>query len=64
MIGMGITPEGINQNYVIYDLMNEMSWRTNPVNTDDWFAQYSTRRYGMKDDNAIMAWKILKVCLS
>lgn len=61
MIGMGITPEGINQNYIIYELMNEMSWRTSPVNTDDWFAQYTTRRYGTKDDNTIMGWKILKV---
>lgn len=37
MVGAGITPEGINQNYVIYDLMMEMFWRTEPTNLTDWY---------------------------
>lgn len=36
MVGTGLTPEGINQNYVIYDLMNEMAYRKDPVNLDKW----------------------------
>ena len=36
MVGTGLTPEGINQNYVIYELMNEMAWRTEPVNLTEW----------------------------
>jgi alpha-N-acetylglucosaminidase len=36
MVGTGLTPEGINQNYVMYDLMNEMAWRTEPVNLTKW----------------------------
>lgn len=36
MVGTGLTPEGINQNYVIYDLMNEMAYRQEPVNLDKW----------------------------
>lgn len=62
MIGTGITPEGINQNYVIYDLMNEMGWRNKLVDLDNWFTQYSIRRYGTRDDNVVTAWNILKVC--
>lgn len=36
MVGTGLTPEGINQNYVVYDLMNEMAWRTEPANLTEW----------------------------
>lgn len=36
MIGTGLTPEGINQNYVIYDLMNEMAYRKKSIDLDDW----------------------------
>lgn len=36
MVGTGLTPEGINQNYVMYDLMLEMAWRKEPVDLDKW----------------------------
>jgi len=36
MIGIGLTPEGINQNYVIYELMTEMAYRHHPVDLDVW----------------------------
>jgi len=36
MIGTGLTPEGINQNYVIYELMSEMAYRHHPVDLDVW----------------------------
>lgn len=60
MIGTGLTPEGINQNYIIYDFMSEMAWRKNPANLTAWFNQYSTRRYGKEDKNANKAWQLLK----
>lgn len=62
MIGSGITPEGINQNYVMYDLMMEMFWRKEPVDLDNWFASYAERRYGAYNPNAIKAWKSFAVC--
>lgn len=61
MIGSGLTPEGINQNYVIYDLMMEMFWRKESVDLDDWFKSYSIRRYGIENENATYAWKLLGV---
>ncbi|KAJ3658550.1 hypothetical protein Zmor_010284 [Zophobas morio] len=60
MIGTGLTPEGINQNYVIYELMTEAAWRTSPDNLTEWFENYATRRYGFADDNAKEAWRILQ----
>ncbi|XP_973259.1 alpha-N-acetylglucosaminidase isoform X2 [Tribolium castaneum] len=60
MIGTGLTPEGINQNYVIYELMTETAWRQAPVNLTEWFEKYSTRRYGFPDSDAENAWRILQ----
>ncbi|XP_059478399.1 alpha-N-acetylglucosaminidase isoform X2 [Neocloeon triangulifer] len=59
MVGVGITPEGINQNYVIYDLMLENGWTSQPVNLTDWFGQYSKRRYGFENELAVKAWNLL-----
>ncbi|XP_014210831.1 alpha-N-acetylglucosaminidase [Copidosoma floridanum] len=59
MIGTGLTPEGINQNYVIYELMNEMALAKRPVKLDDWFANYAIRRYGVADDSTRIAWQEL-----
>ncbi|CAG5103669.1 Similar to NAGLU: Alpha-N-acetylglucosaminidase (Homo sapiens) [Cotesia congregata] len=59
MIGTGLTPEGINQNYVIYELMNEMAYRREPVNLDKWFENYSVRRYGGRNEYASQTWNIL-----
>ncbi|XP_063910098.1 alpha-N-acetylglucosaminidase-like isoform X1 [Zophobas morio] len=60
MIGTGLTPEGINQNYVIYELMTESAWRETPANLTTWFDDYSMRRYGLSDENAKQAWRILQ----
>ncbi|CAH2055679.1 unnamed protein product, partial [Iphiclides podalirius] len=58
MIGIGLTPEGINQNYVVYDLMLEAAWRKEPVqDLKDWVADYAERRYGC--NNTASAWRYL-----
>ncbi|XP_077294468.1 N-acetyl-alpha-glucosaminidase [Arctopsyche grandis] len=59
MVGIGITPEGINQNYVMYDLMLETAWNDAPVDINDWIRKYITRRYGMFDDRVYKAWILL-----
>ncbi|XP_066952464.1 LOW QUALITY PROTEIN: alpha-N-acetylglucosaminidase-like [Macrobrachium rosenbergii] len=61
LVGTGLTPEGINQNYVVYDLMNEMAWRTTPPNMTIWTASYAARRYGTADQRLINAWQLLMV---
>lgn len=57
MIGVGLTPEGINQNYVVYELMLETAWRRAPVDLPSWAAQYAERRYGCND--TAPAWRYL-----
>lgn len=60
MIGSGLTPEGILQNYVVYDFMVDMFWRPNPVNLTEWFTEYIGRRYGQIEPHSDNAWQILK----
>lgn len=57
MIGIGLSPEGINQNYVVYDLMLESAWRSEPVDIDTWIEDYAERRYGCRA--ASIAWEYL-----
>ncbi|KAK6188715.1 hypothetical protein SNE40_004839 [Patella caerulea] len=60
MIGTGITPEGIFQNEVVYEFMNENAWRTEPRNITQWISDYARQRYGQFDINVDKAWNILQ----
>lgn len=46
MIGIGLTPEGIEQNYMVYEFMVENMWRQGPVDMSEWVRLYTQRRYG------------------
>ncbi|XP_052119700.1 alpha-N-acetylglucosaminidase [Frankliniella occidentalis] len=43
MVGTGLTMEGTGQNYVMYDLANELAWRAKPANLTEWAACTTTR---------------------
>jgi alpha-N-acetylglucosaminidase len=58
--GIGLTPEGIQQNPVMYDLMLENVWRKTPVDLSAWLKNYALRRYGKQNNNADEAWTILR----
>lgn len=60
MLGIGLTPEAIEQNPVIYEMMLENVWRNTPVNVDEWLKNYAWRRYGAKNKFANEAWRILR----
>lgn len=60
MAGIGITPEGIEQNPALFQLMTENVWRNEPVNLDKWLQAYANRRYGINNTQVNAAWKILK----
>eukprot|EP01064_Diplonema_japonicum_P009889 TRINITY_DN17307_c0_g2_i1.p1 TRINITY_DN17307_c0_g2~~TRINITY_DN17307_c0_g2_i1.p1 ORF type:complete len:722 (+),score=146.96 TRINITY_DN17307_c0_g2_i1:36-2201(+) len=57
IVGVGITPEGTLQNYMVYDLMMENAWRAQPVNLVTWVKQYATRRYGVNLPGTSQAWR-------
>ncbi|KAH9053519.1 hypothetical protein Ae201684P_015285 [Aphanomyces euteiches] len=60
MIGLGLTMEGVFQNYVVYDLALEMAWNDAPVPLDSWLLQYIHRRYHVENEHATAAWAFLK----
>ncbi|XP_061391722.1 alpha-N-acetylglucosaminidase [Musca vetustissima] len=60
MVGVGITPEGINQNYVMYALALERAWEKNEFNLTTWFTLYSDVRYGVANKNLRRAWQLLR----
>ena len=47
--GIGLTMEAIEQNPVIYELMMEHVWRSQPIDLPDWLRQYVLDRYGAGD---------------
>ncbi len=59
MVGIGVTPEGIEQNPALFALMLENVWRDTPIDADAWVNNYARRRYGQINSNAAEAWHIL-----
>ena len=59
MKGVGIMPEGINNNPVSYDLVLELGWHNKPVDMQQWISDYVTARYGKENATIVTAWKML-----
>uniref|UniRef100_A0A8D2L159 Alpha-N-acetylglucosaminidase n=1 Tax=Varanus komodoensis TaxID=61221 RepID=A0A8D2L159_VARKO len=59
MVGVGLTPEGIEQNDVMYELMTDLGWHKEPINLMEWVANYATQRYGAMNAQATQAWQLL-----
>lgn len=60
MIGIGLTPEGIFQNDIMFEFMNENAWRQSTVDIDQWVLNYALRRYGTLNVNASSAFLRLR----
>jgi alpha-N-acetylglucosaminidase len=64
MKGIGLTMEAIEQTPVLYELMTSNTWRTTPIDLNEWLSTYIRNRYGKGDkksnDDMIEAWNILK----
>ncbi|KAL7016559.1 hypothetical protein ACKWTF_010062 [Chironomus riparius] len=56
MIGVGITPEGINQNYVVYEFTLEKAWEFKEINHKHWIKRYANNRYGFESNNIQHGW--------
>lgn len=60
MVGVGITPEGINQNHVMYEFTMDVAWRGKKgFDTKKWFKQYGSHRYGKMWESNAKAWETL-----
>lgn len=59
MVGMGTTPEGIEQNDIMYNFFNSLTFRDDILNVTDWVARYTTNRYGVTNKDTNAAWQLL-----
>lgn len=55
--GVGIMPEGIHNNPVIYDLILELAWHADKVDVKDWIKSYVRYRYGSDNPQLQTAWQ-------
>lgn len=61
VVGVGMCPEGIEQNPVVYELVSETAFRSDVPDLDLWFRNYALRRYkGINCPSAIEAWTLLR----
>lgn len=60
LVGLGFVNEGLGYNPVVYDLMFEMAWRNEAVDTGEWVKRYAEHRYGQSNVDAEQAWEALK----
>ncbi|ETW08490.1 hypothetical protein, variant 1 [Aphanomyces invadans] len=59
MVGIGLTMEGIFQNYIVYDLTLQMAWESKPVDLAKWLPAFVRNRYHIENTNAAQAWHML-----
>ncbi|MGQ8337789.1 alpha-N-acetylglucosaminidase [Sunxiuqinia sp. A32] len=59
LCGIGLTPEGIEVNPVIFDLFGTMVWTSESVDLSKWTSEYVKRRYGSDNSDLQKAWEIL-----
>ncbi|WP_081162691.1 alpha-N-acetylglucosaminidase [Niastella populi] len=60
MWGIGLTMEAIEQNPVLYELMMEHAWQTEPIILDTWLPKYVLNRYATNSNDLVNAWQILR----
>ena len=44
MVGIGITPEGINQYYFLYEMMLDIGYQLQSIDVDRWMEEFVERR--------------------
>jgi alpha-N-acetylglucosaminidase len=54
--GVGMTPEGIENNPVMYELVMELPWRPDRFTKEEWLKEYVKARYGVDDPVVQAAW--------
>jgi len=55
--GVGIMPEGLNNNPPVYDLMLELGWRKDHVDVKKWLTNFTRYRYGGSSNHIDDAWQ-------
>jgi len=60
MQGIGLTMEGIATNPVLYELMLQHTWQSEPIDPEVWLRSYIRNRYGRLSPSLEKCWAILR----
>jgi alpha-N-acetylglucosaminidase len=58
-VGFGMSPEGIENNEVVYELLTDAAWSAAPIDLPTWMVHYCVSRYGASPEGVRKAWDIL-----
>ncbi|KAF8556641.1 glycoside hydrolase family 89 protein [Imleria badia] len=61
MVGMGLTPEGLEGNEIVYDVLLDQAWSPTPIHRTAYVSSWVSRRYnvGNLPPAAVDAWQLL-----
>ena len=61
MVGMGLTPEGLEGNEIVYDVLLDQAWSSTPINRTSYVSSWVSRRYNVENlpPAAMEAWQLL-----
>lgn len=54
---IGMAPEGIENNEVLYELMTDAGWSSSHIDLNEWLASYTKSRYGAYNTHFESYWK-------
>jgi alpha-N-acetylglucosaminidase len=60
LVGYGLSPEGLDNNEIMYELGTDMAWTREPLGVQQWVSGYARSRYGKPSANAERAWQLLR----
>ncbi len=59
LVGIGLFPEAIEHNPMLYDLATDVAWHRRPINLLTWVNAYVYARYGRDLPSSQNAWRLL-----
>ncbi|KAI3325998.1 glycoside hydrolase family 89 protein [Xylariaceae sp. AK1471] len=64
LVGFGLTPEGLEGNEIMYNLLLDQAWSRTPIDTETYFHDWVTTRYGASSvdlpEGIYEAWETLR----
>jgi alpha-N-acetylglucosaminidase len=59
MVGVGMTPEGTENNTVFFELLTDVMWTNAPIDLKKWVKEYAVCRYGGYSPQMEKAWEMI-----
>lgn len=60
MAGIGMAPEGFENDELLFELYTDVFWKSTETNLEDWLRNYAINRYGAYPTRVQEAWVLLR----